>query len=1006
MPILRSLRSSRVASALGLLGLAGALNDCAQTPTEVPLRSLERSGKLSLLCLDPVAGAPQAGYSLDDCQALRTASKPGGSGEYLKLFSLVNQTTRGEVAMLNLTDSIVFDADPSTPGFGFLPVGAQPVDIVTTPESMASFVAVAEVNHQGIYALPSTRILAGRPTIRSWPACSLPSRPGSMSLLISSGDETCASPNFATDTLHDVGNAKHPQGDLAQETQQAGVRKLLVAMPLEGDLLVIDAQKVLDRTPGSFEPCPIERRIKLNIELPASTPLPANADGDANICPLRPAATASSICPVRGPQTVTYSGDFHTSPSDVAQAEHRLYISDDKAPVIHVLDMTDPCSPVEQAPLLPSSFDNPGRPVFTRTLAVSPVTSDGKRFLYAVDSLDGSVMIFDVSEGSGQRTPLTRSRPEYFPFSSRDRLNLGAPVQQIIFVSQEYYYDLNGSKVGGIVCDPTTTYDANAPTPATSYQTTTDFNDGARPARLRGTFALAALTSGQVAVIDVDDYDAKCRQYNDARYAAGFTFEQDGTTGNAIQSVSLPDWQTGCDTVCSDDSCTTCNTTATSFPGASGEASCRVVVQHELRSRYHVSSSTNVGSHQPSFVSFPVLNYQGGALATNTTEDGLKHPKLLGPDQPKAPNSTGVALGKQGTVITVNPDPTVAENNYLLADIREPRAAIDQDWAMTYEGVIPGFGGKVGRLTLHNTDKTTRGLIDSSGGFCYRGVHDEAAARVDGLKFYSDRDNRDALDAFSKVHADVLEVTSEILDEEDPYWGGTQACSYITCRATFGLAATPTEARSFHIREAYHDRVLLGPDTDGPIRVADVTKDAEVEKNNPSLDPECCFPTLVTYQVRGGATWIAAGSVSGFIHHTTIGDGARCIDQGVDPATGVVCDPSFSTRVGRSFEVPYKADKVADVQAHDGPYTFHNPNFFSVLYAGSEASRRDMTFNWQMSGGFVPLEISVGISSVQVAPQAMFYHPVLNTEVLVTDGALQGVLTIDLSTLAINRNFL
>jgi hypothetical protein len=606
-----------------------------------------------------------------------------------------------------------------------------------------------------------------------------------------------------------------------------------------------------------------------------------------------------------------------------------------------------------------------------------------------------------VSEGSGQRTPLTRSRPEYFPFSPRDRLNIGAPVQQIIFVSQEYYYDLNGSKVGGIVCDPSTAYDSNAPTAATSYQTTTDFSDGARPSRLRGTFALAALTSGQVAVIDVDDYDAKCRQYNDTRYAAGFTSDLTGGTNTA--GASLPDWQTGCDTVCSDASCTSCNSTAASFPGASGEASCRVVVPHELRSRYHVSSSTNVGSHQPNFVSFPTLNYLGSALATNTLDELTsrpKYPKLLGPEQPSTSGS-GVSLGKQGQIISVNPNPDTSDNNYVLADIREPRAAIDQGWAMTYEGVIPGFGGKVGRLTLSNKDRTTRGIFDSSAGFCYRGVHDEDAARMDGLKVYPDRSNRDALDSFAKEHADWLEITSEILDESDPYWSGTSSCSYVSCRATFGLTDTPTSARSIRIREAYNDRLLLGPDEDGPYTVPDVTR-----PDNPPLDPECCFPTLAGYQVRGGSTWITTGGVSGFIHHTTIGDSGRCIDQGIDPQTGVVCDPSFVTRTGRAFEVPFDMSTKVDIQAHDGRYTFHNPNFFSVVYAGAEPSRRDMSFSWQMSGGFVPLEISVGLSSVQVAPQAMYYHPVLNTEVLITDGALQGVVTIDLGTLAINRDFL
>jgi hypothetical protein len=36
----------------------------------------------------------------------------------------------------------------------------------------------------------------------------------------------------------------------------------------------------------------------------------------------------------------------------------------------------------------------------------------------------------------------------------------------------------------------------------------------------------------------------------------------------------------------------------------------------------------------------------------------------------------------------------------------------------------------------------------------------------------------------------------------------------------------------------------------------------------------------------------------------------------------------------------------------------------------------------------------------------MFYHPALGTEVLITDAALQGVLSIDLFDLAVVRSFL
>ena len=64
-----------------LLGLTvlGTSTDCAQTPISVPVRSLERSGKLALLCLDPGLTVKKPGYSLENC-SLHGATKEGGTG--------------------------------------------------------------------------------------------------------------------------------------------------------------------------------------------------------------------------------------------------------------------------------------------------------------------------------------------------------------------------------------------------------------------------------------------------------------------------------------------------------------------------------------------------------------------------------------------------------------------------------------------------------------------------------------------------------------------------------------------------------------------------------------------------------------------------------------------------------------------------------------------------------------------------------------------------------------
>src|SRR5205814_9219552 len=87
-------------------------------------------------------------------------------GEFRNSFALVTQRTRGEVAVIsvNAQDSTsgkivsgaVIDEEPSVPGYNFLPVGAIPVDITSTPGSEATFVATAEVGKEGIYVLPSS----------------------------------------------------------------------------------------------------------------------------------------------------------------------------------------------------------------------------------------------------------------------------------------------------------------------------------------------------------------------------------------------------------------------------------------------------------------------------------------------------------------------------------------------------------------------------------------------------------------------------------------------------------------------------------------------------------------------------------------------------------------------------------------------------------------------------------------------------------------------------------
>src|ERR1019366_9073169 len=62
-----------------------------------------------------------------------------------------------------------------------------------------------------------------------------------------------------------------------------------------------------------------------------------------------------------------------------------LYVADAALPVILVIDVSDPTSPKEQAPLLATSVNNPTRLIAVGALAISPPTTDYRRYLYAVD---------------------------------------------------------------------------------------------------------------------------------------------------------------------------------------------------------------------------------------------------------------------------------------------------------------------------------------------------------------------------------------------------------------------------------------------------------------------------------------------------------------------------------------------------------------------------------------------------------------------------------------------
>ena len=216
-------------------------------------------------------------------------------------------------------------------------------------------------------------------------------------------------------------------------------------------------------------------------------------------------------------------------------ARPTLYVADTGLPLIHVIDLSDPAAPVELAPLFATSIADPTRNVSIGQIAVSPPTREFKRFLYAVDQTEGSILVYDVTDPiNGPHLPLTRPHPEIDPFQPPDRILFGVPVASVAFVQHDWpltekYLAFNAApdrahgRGDGAPLQPEPERRQHRRAAGAGAvqgrrrvlpERPGDLVPGGQvgPYRLRGVFAFATLSNGAVIAIDVDDWDAPCRR--------------------------------------------------------------------------------------------------------------------------------------------------------------------------------------------------------------------------------------------------------------------------------------------------------------------------------------------------------------------------------------------------------------------------------------------------------------------------------------------------------------
>lgn len=1050
-----------IVGSLLVIAFAAILFACSQTPTSVPVRTFERAQRMDVACLrlydPPAQGEPgnlfhprqPIGRPQNECQP--TPSTLDGEAFDKQLFAFVTQTTRGELAVVDLSAGLLVDQSRATPGINFIPVGALPTDVAATPDGKMVFVASAETNKPAIYGIPTRRILgdtAGFPrdpsplSVGSWPVCALPQNPGAISVV----------PRKTTITGGDAG---------ADAGADPGVQQYDLVVVLPGDRLnsakVLtldprpfrrgglppdpkdpakldyasdtsdgDAQTLFDGpvlAPGSLRPC--SELVVSAVELVGADVVPTSftpgqkwddglkyVDGGVDLSCKRPAPSEGCGLPPccapgvdGGSPTPTDGGvgcevvgtkdagatPLQLGPLDpprlvaMARTEQTVFIADEGTPFIHVLDLSTPSAPRELAPFLATSLADPSRAVRIKDLAISPPTRDYKRFMYAVDAIDGSLIIYDVTDpATARRTPQLRPHPELNPFQPADRVAFNSPVVAVAFARHDVpLAQIEGVRVSsaasGLLCNPNKNLEADRRSDL-GYYYRADIGDPGQsigPRRLRGIFAFATLATGQVVTINVDDWDSPCRRPIDM--------------SKDVSDVALaqPDIDGDRDPY---------HAPKVTLGAVTSEAFFPMSAPHSLRSEVLITDDSISGNQLPRIASTPTVS------------------------------SNGVILPQIGNG---------SENTPALSvrfSLDEAQVHVDQDWFLGFEAPIPGFDGIAAPVVTK--DKYASLILDQpQARFCTKGVEDWARGIERTKSINADLAKRGTDPATKKPYVlpagterwmtDYVQLTEDLLDVNDAYWDldqsqGDQACwegplatasgttRHDACARTYGsLAADQKPTRDFPIVEAYDDHVVLGR------FYTPAGGHREVVYTDPSNASDlklmqCCFHHQVRFRVRTGQLWSAVayapggGGGLGFFSHLTTDNAGRCVAS---------CDARESLLNGRLATLPSGLPVSTLVNGVAVPLidksaavAMRNPMFSAVITSGTSGKEpvRDMVYGFTTRGQFRTLTVTLGGSSIAVNPQSMRYVDALG-QMAVVDGASQGLVLIDLRAVTVAR---
>jgi len=546
---------SRFFFAACALGAAAVGVGCAAPVSNPASFSFNRPTSVDFVCLRvPVGsdgrisndtltmGAEVEAFPLSDCPTVNAASNSdvqmvGGGYVGLRLFALVTQADRGEVAVVNLhprfnTGNV--DTQPRVPGFTFIPSGLFASALSVHPSGRVTYVANA--GERSITILDNRRLLAGRAfrlsnngsavAISDLPAAPIdlairsvgtPARYALYVLLrngavrvydvtdplvapvlssevqlrgANSGGEDAATGDASADAAPDstADAAAEASPDAAGDVSDAAADDAADANADAGmdvsDAVAQDASD--DSAPDGFSS-------------DANLDAAVDASSDATVSAMDAGADASTSLP------------GVVIPTKFAVADDgRVFVSDRGLPIVHVLEpSTDGFVLTEGRPLQAGTG--------TVELAVSPrLPSDQTHWVYAVTINDRQLIAIDATRTNGAPAAtygtLVRANsiadhpgcravpfdpnacPKIDPNLPHDRVPVRAPTRSVSFVAVSAR-----NESGQATCDvsqPFVEQCTSTPTPRLDV--------------FRGVQAVVALANGQIQLVDLEDPDRNC----------------------------------------------------------------------------------------------------------------------------------------------------------------------------------------------------------------------------------------------------------------------------------------------------------------------------------------------------------------------------------------------------------------------------------------------------------------------------------------------------------------